>query len=496
MGTQLILTVGKNPLPVWVAWDCLTNHWRDKNENHKIGVQFVYTEGTEEEKELLKGYCQGPGVRVLDDIPTSQHTPNQLDICRRIVRAYRPEFTNLHVHYTGGTQAMGVATVCAMVLAKGELSEQQLGVSLDASYLDPGRGSTPMIVSWNNPTPPQILTDTRVGISASIQKIAKINGFQAGDFHSQDPPGYCGAPKKPSPEQLLAGQTVLDHIGEFDDLHYNSRLKKWFINNTFRDLWETQFHRGSDFYHPECDGTFALPEADDCTWQQDLLKTLNKMYPIPQWDIEKKELNYPAYHSATSDEKKGLKEVDAFFSGIWLEYAAYAAFEKVLNEIKDKKPCRRGNFQLRHNVYVRRKDRNSPRIAERHFELDVVAVLGYQVVVVSCSTTSRISTVKQKAMEAYHRARQLGGVEARAVVLSLASYEDAERVEKELEDETGAARPLQVWGREKGEPYRGRGQNRPDKPGKIPNMDSLCEKFRELLYKGYENGEPWHLHWE
>ena len=217
MATQLIMTVGKNPLPVWVAWDRLTNYWRDKDKNHAVAVHFVYTEGTEVEKDLLKDYCKkAAGVCVLDDILTSQDTPNQHDICDRIVNAYPPEFTNLHVHYTGGTQAMGVATVCAMVLAKGELSKKLKDVSTDASYLDPGRGSAPKIVSWNHGTPPTLLEDTRVGISADIQKIAKINGFQVGNFESHDPPGYCPAPKKPSAAQLLAGQTVLDEINSFD----------------------------------------------------------------------------------------------------------------------------------------------------------------------------------------------------------------------------------------------------------------------------------------
>ena len=204
-------------------------------------------------------------------------------------------------------------------------------------------------------------------------------------------------------------------------------------------------------------------------------------------------LAYPAYGAATEAQKEDLKQMDAFFNGIWLEYAAYAAFKEVLEKVKRDSGGRRDNFELRHNVYVRQK---GPGPADRHFELDVVAALGYQVVVISCSTTSSISTVKQKAMEAYHRARQLGGAEARAVVLCLASYEDAERVEKELEDETGTERPLQIWGRQKGERSR-RYRQRPAMPGNIPNMDSLRDKFRKLLFDGYDNADnSQHLHWK
>ena len=452
----------------------------------------------------------------LDDIETSQDTPNQHKICKKIVEAHRSEFINLHVHYTGGTQAMGVATVCAMVLAKGELlSKKQREVSTDASYLDPGRGSAPRIVSWESTHP--LIEDTRVGIPADIYRIAKINGFQVGNFNSQDPPGYCPAPKKLSKEKLLAGQTVLDNIRSFDGQPwYENWLRKWRINNSFtldktrhpndrsyREKWNAVFRReGFDrgFTYPNSPDPFKFDYdviTDKQAWQQ-ILHALNVAYPLCPWNATTGELQYPSESVASEDKKEALKEMDAFFNGIWLEYTAYAAFEKVLEEIKCKNSSR-DNFQLYHNVYVRQKGPDAPAIAERHFELDVVAILGYQVVVVSCSTTDRISTVKQKAMEVYHRARQLGGAEARAIVLCLATYEDAERVEKELEDETGAERPLQVWGRQKGMPpqRRGRGANRPNRPGNIPNMESLCDKFREFLYKGYnENNMPWHLHWE
>ncbi|MDE0086027.1 MAG: hypothetical protein OXU23_09970, partial [Candidatus Poribacteria bacterium] len=165
--------------------------------------------------------------------------------------------------------------------------------------------------------------------------------------------------------------------------------------------------------------------------------------------------------------QRDLEEMDKFFTSHWLEYAAYAAFKNVLRSIEARSP-ERANFELYHNVYV------TPYlngVASRDFELDVVAVLGYQVVVVSCSITSNKSDIKQKAMEVYHRAKQLGGDAARAVVLCVASSQDARLVEDELKDETGIERPLQVWGRQQA---RGGGW------GPVPNMDNLCAKFQSL----------------
>lgn len=485
MGTQLILTVGKNPLPVWVAWYRLTKLWQSQKQKD-IAVQFVYTEGTKDEKELLKGYCNKAKILVLEDIPTSQHKPDKEDICKKIVAEYRSEFTNIHVHYTGGTQAMGVAAVCAMLLAQNTLlARGEEEVIVDASYLDPGRSSAPMIVSWD-PHRDSLIEDTRVDVPADLQKIAKINGFQAGDFRSQDYPYECEGPQKPTAERMHAGRVVLDHVQGFETSSYNNEFtqnhkNEW--NDIFRPL-----RRGSSkryFVHPQRAATFTSPLNSDSVWQKEILPALNKAYPYCKWDPSSGTLQYPAAKGAKDEAKENLKDMDKFFNGIWLEYAACAAFKKVLDEIKSSSGGRRNNFQLFHSVYVRTQGTGT---AKRHFELDVVAVLGYQVVVVSCSVDSDPGRIKQKAMEAYHRAKQLGGDEARAVVLCVASYEYAERVEKELEDETGTKRPLQVWGRQQG--TRGR-------LGQIHNMDSLCEKFKDLLYRDCDaSGNPQHLHWQ
>ena len=283
MGTQLILTVGKNPLPVWVAWDRLTNLWREQGQND-IAVQFVHTTETEDEKELLKGYCDKAKILVLKDIPTSQHKPDKEDICKKIVAEYRSEFTNIHVHYTGGTQAMGVAAVCAMLLAQNTLlAEDNQEVSVDASYLDPGRSSAPRIVSWD-PHRDSLIEDTRVGVPADIQKIAKINGFQAGDFRSQDYPYECEGPQEPTAARMHAGRVVLDHVQGFETSSNNE------FTQDHKDQWNKIFHRPRRnsskryFVHPSGGGTFTSPLSSNSVWRTEILPALNTAYPYCKWN--------------------------------------------------------------------------------------------------------------------------------------------------------------------------------------------------------------------
>ena len=476
---HLVLTVGKNPLPVWVAWDRLTNHW--ESQGHEVAVQFVYTPGivgSENEKKRLKQCCVNAGVTVRGDIQTDARNPDRTFIEQGIRNAMLPDFTDLHVHYTGGTQAMGVATVYAMTEVQRNLLGEQREIDVDASYLDPGRGalttstSPPAIVSWNHDP---LIQDTRVGIAPDLTQIANLNGFRTGPFRSQDKPYDCPAPSPPNNLRLKAGAVVLDN--------YRGPVEQEFRNNFPKErsgIWWATFHpHNDDFVHTHTCRNLLL-NANQSQWENEILPAVNAAYPFCQWNCVTKTLNYPGNRAASpsqggtlNSQKDDLEEMDKFFTGHWLEYAAYAAFKDTLENIKNGNSQR--EFDLYHNVYVAQQGTG---IANRHFELDIVAVLGYQVVVVSCSLTSNKSDVKQKAMEVYHRAKQLGGDEARAVVLCVADANDTGQVEKELEDETGTRRPLQIWGRQI--PRRG-GR------GPVPDMADLRSKF-DGLCRGY-------LHW-
>ena len=98
-------------------------------------------------------------------------------------------------------------------------------------------------------------------------------------------------------------------------------------------------------------------------------------------------------------------------------------------------------------MYVRRTGASQ---RDANFELDVVAVLGYQIVVVSCTLETENAPIKEKGMEVILRARQLGGDEAQTIVLCQAHRNRAPSIERELKDQArGAGAPLRVWGTDK-----------------------------------------------
>ena len=341
MGTQLILTVGTNPLPVWVAW----YHLKDKLPQ-PIKVRLVHTADTKAEKDRLERYFQGASF--LDPIQTSAGDPETVrsDI-RHILRDSSAETSDLHVHYTGGTKVMGVETVSA---TEAQLRDNQ-NVRLQTSYLNPRGALGPTIESREGP----LVRDTRQNVDLEFNLIALLNGFTLGPF---------------------------EH--------------KYRDKETGR--WETV------------------------------------VCPAPG-TLSQKQLS-EGWRAITAGEH---------ITGELLEYGAYAAFKDALEKISTNNSDR-NNCKLFHSVHVQRDRAIDQKI--KHFELDVVAVLGYQIVVVSCTVDSKQDMIKQKGMEAILRARQLGGDEARAIVLCSTDQDSAKLIEDELKDEMGStSEPLQIWGK-------------------------------------------------
>lgn len=87
---------------------------------------------------------------------------------------------------------------------------------------------------------------------------------------------------------------------------------------------------------------------------------------------------------------------------------------------------------------------------EKVFEFDVAAMRGYQLFAISCTTDTKKKMLKQKLFEAYIRARQMGGEEARVALVCCASPESPDsnpkKIEQEIQDEWEAKDKIRVFG--------------------------------------------------
>lgn len=352
MGTQLIMTVGTNPLPVWVAWYHLRNVLAEP-----IQVRLVHTDDTVEEKKRLMRYCKHycSGVDFLDAINTSPGRPDTVhkDV-QVILNPLDPE-TTLHVHYTGGTKVMSVETVAALEY---DLPQD---VNLSTSYLDPRGSNGPVIVDSHSGTLGP--DDARKNVPAGLALVANLNGFTPAPF----------------------------------------------------------FHE----YYDTDSGEYVREEV-----------------PHPQILDQAQKAEGNAMLGCMGEPYRPGRITDSTH----FEYAADIALEDALNTIKTSNPSR-SNYKVFNKVHVRRMKAS---VRDKPFELDVVAVLGYQIVVVSCTLERHHDSIKEKGMEVILRARQLGGDEAQAIVLCQAHPNDAPLIQRELHDEVGSAgAPLRMWGTDK-----------------------------------------------
>jgi hypothetical protein len=89
---------------------------------------------------------------------------------------------------------------------------------------------------------------------------------------------------------------------------------------------------------------------------------------------------------------------------------------------------------------------------ERDFEFDVAAMRGHQLFALSCSTESKKGVLKLKLFEAYVRARQMGGEEARVGLVCCAPTDNPDSnpaaIQSEIEETWDAKGKVRVFGAE------------------------------------------------
>ena len=352
MATQLIMTVGTNPLPVWVAWQHLKKEIKDP-----IKLWLIHTEQTENQKDLLEQRIGNPPRTTISALSIDSGDLQGIHdaITDNIVRTRPDNCKCFHIHYTGGTKSMGVETTSIIEKTLSEVPD----TTVNTSYLSPRGSSGPEIVSRTH----LYVRDTRKGIDIDLQSIAEFNGVD-----------FVRYPQTPTADEIKRG---------------------------------TQW--------------------------------LNDNWPRP-----------PKYR------------VNGENPGFVLEYGVYAAFKNAL-EGKG-----REHWQLYRGMEGRRVSRPGRRGNPNPFELDVVAVLGYQVVLVSCAIITDPSGVKLKAMEGIIRARQLGGDEAHCITVCKATNRACANIQSGLEDEMGDDNPhIRIWGE--------------SNTDRLPDLQGLTNKFRNYL---------------
>ncbi|MEG4442302.1 DUF1887 domain-containing protein [Microcoleus sp. AT9_B5] len=125
-----------------------------------------------------------------------------------------------------------------------------------------------------------------------------------------------------------------------------------------------------------------------------------------------------------------IKQFCKYLDGLWLEHY-------VLQQVK--------NIATQHSINDYGLNFEVPLIGTRDgFEFDVAFTRGYQLFAISVSTTSKRDLCKVKLFEAYLRARQMGGDEARVALICCTNEPDGLKAELAVLDD----KKIAVFGRD------------------------------------------------
>lgn len=157
-------------------------------------------------------------------------------------------------------------------------------------------------------------------------------------------------------------------------------------------------------------------------------------------------------------DKQGCKAADIceWVDGKWLEHDCLGLLQSLQTDLK-LQDCVQ-------NVFVKGKLGDYP-----EFEIDVVALRGYQLFAISCSTDASWSRLKPKLFEAFIRARQIGGDEARVALVC--PSDKPQELQNQVEQDMDLNGRIQVFGR-----------------FHLPN---LKEEFRKWIENQCKEPQPW-----
>jgi hypothetical protein len=318
----------------------------------------------------------------------------QRNLRDRLTR-YLQQTGSVHLNYTGGTKAMGIHVYRWL---EEYAEEKNLPVSF--SYLD---ARTFQIV---DDARGRITDDLRNEISLSLEELIKLHGFEMTN--------------EPSDDDLNLFKNAIEKFKELIDngsigtylKNYNEYRQKIFTDEEGILIRKTKKLK-SRIKENIAQGVLL-----------DVIKSMPDEYKLFNDDGSFKE----------PKTNKHTEKAIEFLDGKWLELYVYNVLKR---NISDK------NIALYNNWEIKKPEWQSP---NQKFELDVILIKGYQLIGISCTTSDRKYLCKSKGFEIFMRTRQIGGEEARAVLVTRLSESQKEEVQSELEIDTGGRENILVLG--------------------------------------------------
>ncbi|HET6842933.1 MAG TPA: hypothetical protein VFK06_14850 [Candidatus Angelobacter sp.] len=433
---NILLTVGTNPLPVLVA------AWRLACEFEPQTLWLLHSVQTEMMAQAIAHQMR----RRWEAVPTAGGTIRMVPISdaahpksiASTVRSLIPEAgSQWHLHYTGGTKIMALKAMQALTAAVGDPTD---------SYLDVNRHN---VLDQRGYLINPRVSDERREWNLDLRDLCVLHGFTT-DFrleHRHKSPADvwtsttgCFGEAKPEPVDFCYRNNGKPLEREWEAI--GSEIFSLLINNpapkdpglelkeAFNSNWGNRDRLwlslpSEEIKTPVRWPSITIPDSQAQTEWAALPARINKLVTEFRWNDDLK------LERIKNGPSADLRMMWDFVNGADMEMAVHKSVRTVL----EKRGLR---FSLAHSVHIARRPKDEKTVARRCFELDVAVILGYQLVVISCSRSGKERAhIKNKAFEALHRARQVGGDSARALLICGLSREDTADLEVEVNEETG-----------------------------------------------------------
>ncbi|MBD2200665.1 MULTISPECIES: Card1-like endonuclease domain-containing protein [Calothrix] len=397
---HLFLLIGENPLPNYVAANLLLN---------KGGTAYlIHTTDTEKSAKRLQKILKSElnGFKDVELRSLGDYESDAFHIQKKIREELEKiKSGKIGLNYTGGTKAMAVHGYKAAFANRSDTI---------FSYLDPRR--LEMCIDREDRERQCLKVKPEI-LPVKLVKVFQIHGWS----WNSDP---VDVPELPETAKAFA---VFHSEGELVKL-----WRKW-CNEVLRE--KTRNNKGRWLTEKQ------LTNVDVEGLSLELLKSQTKI----QKALMLLDLPAETLFLNTIKQKglRNLEKVCEWLDGEWLEHYVLQQVQAISkqNHIHDSA----ASFWI--------KNPNNP--SKTKFQFDVAFMRGYQLFAISCTTIDRKSDCKQKLFEAYIRAQQLGGSEARVALVCCASSEDIEELRTEITNVLKAEPEnerkdykIQVFGRE------------------------------------------------
>jgi hypothetical protein len=383
---HLFLLVGSNPLPNAVAGKLLAAPGGT--------ITLVYSNSTSHVAQRLQGWlCP-------QDPPKSQILPKVLrkevqesrsaSIAQNVLAALQEvNVQRVGLHYTGGTKAMSVHAYRAVERWAHEQRKKGTEIETVFSYLD--ARTLKMVFDPPNPASGEGSREEYAALEVRLRlgDLLRLHGWTL--EKDDDPVTKAILPQ--------SAQALIDvHLDKAAAGQWGEWVQKTLepCARKGEDKWKNDELRKTPLAWPSCATESELGRFI-ATWVRETGTST-----LQQLDFAAPKDN--KYFAKT-------KHIPAWLHGKWLEHRVL----DVLNGLADSL-CLHECLQ---NIVPR----------EVEFDVDVIALRGYQLFALSCSTESGKTLLKHKLFDAALRARQLGGDEACAALVCCS--DDPDKLQQE-----------------------------------------------------------------